>query len=139
MATTTTKTKTATTGAKADEKPNGGGWTELPEPIRIEAYWAIEEGNTIEGVVLGIREATEQGFSDVYQIRADKPTRCKQRDAEGSKMMGPNIVVGVNENAKLRQIRAHMKKGPVAVRILVGERRDSGFGHEMTVQVRPAF
>jgi hypothetical protein len=138
MATTTKPTEKSK--PKTDKPaPNGGGWTELPEPIIVEAYWALEEGNSIEGVVLGFRESERENSSDTWQIRADKPTRCKQRDVEGTKMVPAGTVVGVNDNAKLRQLHAHLKKGPIAVRILVGERRVGGRGYEMTVQVRPAF
>lgn len=128
-----------TTTEKRNGKNDGGEgkWEELPDPIMTDGFWALETGNQLEGVIL---EAEQGTYGIVFKVKATKATKCKKRGEEGGTVTLPaGSIVGVNENAKLRQLKEHMKRGPTAVRIIVGERRADGRGFDMNVAARPAF
>lgn len=135
MATDKTKSTDKTTGSKSTD--NGSDWSDAPDPIMTDAFWFLEEGNVIEGVIADYDAGTDDR-SAYYKVRLNKPTLVKNREGEGSRKLGAGIV-GVNENAKLRFLRQQMKRGPVAVRIENLGRRDDGRGWDLRVQYRPAF
>jgi hypothetical protein len=131
---------TTPTTDKRSTKPNPDeGYETLPEPTIVEAFWSFETGNELRGVVLEYAEPEGNQFSGHYKVRVTAPTRCKQRDAEGSKVVPEGTIVGLNDNAKLRALRAHMKRGPISIIVRVIGPRQGGRGWEIDARVRPAF
>lgn len=115
---------------------NGGGakWRELPEPTIVDGFWEMVEGNVIVGAVL---ERDEGEFGGFYKIKTQKPTKAKNRGEVKTYPAGS--IIGVNENAKLRQLQKDMKKGPIIVEITNLGKRPNDRGWDLGVKVREAY
>lgn len=128
----------ATSRETQESKTKGNGregeWKKLPEPIIVSGFVLQEEGNVCEGVIMERDEGQYGGF---YKVKLARP--CKVKDRDGIRTAKIGDTVGINENAKLRQLQKEMRQGPLTIRVKFLEERPNGKGWEMDVDHRPAF